>query len=107
MSASTFHGAYRAKQKLERQLHVPQLWLVIAVDIVTGELTTLDYRESEQGLEASGSAWKSIKSRVENFIAKLDRELLTVTGAESLADFYHEADNYIDTLRDAEGRVFL
>jgi len=92
---------------LVQQIGAKELCIVATMDVDTGELLSLDYQNCFPDSHRTINMSPRSKNKLERFFDRLNREFLCQCGAQSLAAFYHDADNYIDTLRDAEGRVFL
>lgn len=107
MSTNTITDAFRVKPSLEHQLATNCLWVVVTMDVDNNKLVALDFQNAFAECLRSAPNKPSHKGKIERFMGKLDREFLMTTQVTNLIDFRHDVDNYIDTLRDDEGRVFL
>ncbi|MBD9362925.1 hypothetical protein [Methylomonas fluvii] len=107
MSTNTITDAFRVKPKLVDQLAIDRLWIVITMNVDNHEVVSLDYQNAFAECLRTAQTKPMHKGRIERFMSKLDREFLTKTNVTNLIDFYDDADKYINTLRDEEGRLFL
>ncbi|TPQ28962.1 hypothetical protein [Methylomonas koyamae] len=107
-----FTHAMRCKQHLEKQLNLSELWIVFNVDVRTLEVidigceTALTFKGlPDQSHEYQLTAL--LKGLIELFIHRLDKHFLAAIQPIDFTHFNRQFDLFLDTLRDAEGRVFL
>lgn len=96
----------KVSERLAMQLQINELYIVITVNTINHELLALEYETLSCCIDER-LVRADVADRVDNFFENMERSFLVKTNALCLSDFLRDADNYIDTLRDEEGRVFL
>ncbi|MDT4328522.1 hypothetical protein ACQE3D_10760 [Methylomonas sp. MS20] len=107
---STFTDAFLINRRLAKRLQTDQLWVVVKLDTESRELFSLDYQnafaEPERSIYRPVSE-PHVKGVLELFLSKFDRAVLQKTEATTMDQLLYDTREFLDILRNAEGRVFL
>ncbi|WFP51412.1 hypothetical protein PL263_05125 [Methylomonas sp. EFPC3] len=107
---STFTDAFLVNRRLAIQLGESMVWAVVRMDIDSRELLSLDYQSEfhEQQRTAYQPVSKPhVKGAIELFLGKLDRAVLMKTEAKNLDQLRYDTREFLDILRNADGKVVL
>lgn len=107
MSKNIFTDGFLIKPRLAKRLEMTPLWVVFRIDVDTGELLSLDYQNAFVEQRQAYSARPGIKGKIEFFLGKLDRAVLMKTEATTMDQLLYDTREFLDILRNAEGRVIL
>lgn len=102
-----FTDGFLIKPRLAKQLDITRLWVVLRMDVNTGELLSLDYQNEFAEQRPAYSVRPGIKGKLEIFLGKLDRAVLTKTTATTIDNLLCDTHEFLILNRDAEGRVLL